>query len=90
MRSMFTAKPPHSRTSARASTMSCAVCLRPMASSTESVMVWGFTLILSTPCRRSVLSFSIVIVSGRPASTVYSRRPERSNSDSSFEHSRSS
>ena len=90
MRSMFTAKPPQARTSSSASRMSCAVCLRPIASRTLSDIVWGLTLSLSTPWARSVRSFSAVIVSGRPASTVYSRRAERSNSRSSFPQSLSS
>ena len=74
IKSMFTSKPPTSRTRPSASTMSCAVCFRPMASSTLSDMVCGFALTLRTPCALSVSSLSRVMVSGRPASTVYSRR----------------
>lgn len=70
--------------------MSCAVWRRPMASSTLSDIVWGFTLTRPTPCARRTRSFSAVIVSGRPASTVYSRRAERSNSRSSAAQSLSS
>ena len=61
-----------------------------MASRTESDMVCGFTLTRPTPWARSVSSLSRLIVSGRPASTVYSRRAERSNSRSSLAQSRSS
>ena len=90
IRSIFTAKPPTWRTFSRAETISAALWRRPMASSTVSLMVWGFTLTRSTPWRRSTCSFSTVMVSGRPASTVYSRIWDRSNSFSRAEHRRSS
>jgi hypothetical protein len=90
IRSMFTAKPPTARTVSSALRTSAAVCFRPMASSTASDMVWGLTLTRSTPCARSTRRRSGVMVSGRPASTVYSRRAERSNSRASTAHSRSS
>ena len=75
---MFTAKPPAARTAFSASITSAALCFRPMAWSTVSDMVWGLTLTRSQPWARSTFSFSAVIVSGRPASTVNSRTEERS------------
>lgn len=42
------------------------------------------------PCARSTCSLSAVMVSGRPASTVNSRRALRSNAASSCVHSASS
>ena len=61
-----------------------------MASRTLSDMVCGFTLTRRTPCALSVSSLSRVMVSGRPASTVYSRSCVRSKLSSSLEHSSSS
>ena len=90
MRSMFTAKPPTARTFSSASTMSAELCRRPIVSSTESDIVCGLTLTRSTPWARRTRSLSSVIVSGRPASTVYSRSAPRSNSRSSAVHSLSS
>ena len=52
--------------------MSAARWLRPMAASTGSDMVWGFTEIRLPPPARMARSFSRVMVSGRPASTVNS------------------
>ena len=43
----------------------------------------------STPFRRSTASFSAVMVSGRPASTVYSTTPPMSNLSFSRPSSRS-
>ena len=52
--------------------MSWARWLRPMAARTWSDMVWGFTEIRLAPPSRRAESFSRVMVSGRPASTVNS------------------
>ena len=41
-------------------------------------MVWGLTLRRVTPLSRRTRSFSAVMVSGRPASTVYSTAPPMS------------
>ena len=58
--------------------MSSARWARPIRSSTASCMVWGFTDTREHPRRASTASFSAVMVSGRPASTVYSVQPDRS------------
>ena len=62
--------------SANALLTSSAVCFLPMAASTPSSMVCGFMLILPTPHFLSTASFSAVMVSGLPASTVTSRMPD--------------
>ena len=54
-----------------------------MAAKTASLMDWGFTDTRSTPWARRAQSFSAVIVSGRPASTVNSEHRERSTYRSS-------
>ena len=58
--------------------MSSARWARPIAASTWSDMVWGFTDTRPHPLRASTSSFSRVMVSGRPASTVYSVQRDRS------------
>ena len=52
--------------------MSAAVCLLPTAARTVSFAVWGFIDILVTPASLRTSSFSSVMVSGLPASTLYS------------------
>ena len=54
--------------------MSAAVWVRPMAARVPSSMVWGLMLTRFAPRARMTASFSGVMVSGRPASTVYSAR----------------
>ena len=61
-----------------------------MAVSTASDMDWGFTEIRPHPRRASTASFSAVMVSGRPASTVYSVQADRSMRSASSPMSRSS
>ena len=63
---------PHSLARAKACRVSSTVCFRPMRSSVFWFMVWGFTEILVTGCLLIAISFSLVILSGLPASTVYS------------------
>ncbi len=63
---------PHSLASLNAASVSSAVCFLPMFLSTSSFMVCGFMLILEAPIRFITSSFSLVTVSGLPASTVYS------------------
>ena len=70
--------------------MSSARWARPIRSSTASCMVWGFTDTREHPRRASTASFSAVMVSGRPASTVYSVQPDRSMCSASSPMSRSS
>ena len=70
--------------------MSAAVWLRPMASSTVSSMDWGFTETRSTWWAISTDILSAVMVSGRPASTVYSVSRDRSKQVSTWVSSRSS
>ena len=62
--------------------MSSGEWARPMASSTAADMDWGFTETRPQPWARRTESFSAVMVSGRPASTVYSVQPERSTCSS--------
>ena len=69
---------PISRAKWNASMACCAVCLLPMVCKTVSSRVCGLTEIRSAPIARMVCSFSFVMVSGRPASTQYSRRWEQS------------
>ena len=70
--------------------MSAARWALPMAASTASDMDWGFTDTRSQPRRLSTASFSAVMVSGRPASTVYSVQADRSMCSASSPMSRSS
>ena len=77
IKSMLMQAKPTSRAVQNASRMSRAVWRRPMAWSTWSDMVWGLMEMRSIPCSRSTSSFSRVMVSGRPASTVISRQPAR-------------
>ena len=52
--------------------ISVAVCALPMRRSVSSDIVCGLIEMRSTPCSRRTASFSRVIVSGLPASTVHS------------------
>ena len=70
--------------------MSAALWARPMAARTRSSMDWGFTDTRVQPRSRRTESFSAVMVSGRPASTVYSAQALRSKAPSSAPMSRSS
>ena len=70
--------------------MSAALWARPMAARTRSSMDWGFTDTRVQPRSRRTESFSAVMVSGRPASTVYSVQPDRSMWSASSPMSRSS
>ena len=72
-----------------ASPMSAAVWQRPMARSTFSSKVWGFTDTRVTPWAFKTASFSAVMVSGRPASTVSSSQAERSKAASKAASTRS-
>ena len=86
---MFTWGKPHRATSSVARSMSAAVWHRPMARSTFSSKVWGFTETRVTPWLRSTASFSAVMVSGRPASTVISSQAVRSKEVSKAVRTRS-
>ena len=52
-------------------------------------MVWGFTDTRSTPWAFKTASFSAVMVSGRPASTVISPQQDRSKDSSKAVRTRS-
>ena len=69
--------------------MSSPLCRRPMAARTLSSMDWGLTLIRSTSFFRRTASFSAVMVSGLPASTVSSTASARSNPSRSLPSRRS-
>ena len=86
---MFTWGKPHRATRSMASSMSAAVWHRPMARSTGSSKVWGFTETRVTPWAFKTASFSAVMVSGRPASTVSSGQAERSKDVSKAVRTRS-
>ena len=72
---MFTNPPNRSPASAMASTICPAVWERPMARRTRSSMVWGLMEMRRMPWALRTSSFSPVMVSGRPASTVNSVHP---------------
>ena len=61
--------------------VSAAVCLRPIASSTRSLKVWGLMEMRVTPAFFRARSLPSSTVSGLPASTVNSRTAERSKDD---------
>ena len=86
---MFTWGKPHRATKSMAAPMSAAVWHRPMARRTFSSKVWGFTETRVTPWRFSTDSFSAVMVSGRPASTVISVQAEQSKAVSKAVRTRS-
>ncbi|MPN13332.1 hypothetical protein SDC9_160653 [bioreactor metagenome] len=90
MTSMLMCSMPPRLTISIARSTSPDVCRRPMASSTASSIVCGLTLTRVTPCVLSTAIFSSSTVSGRPASTVYSSRCERSKLFSSSKSSASS
>ena len=72
IRSMLILSKPHSLASANTCFVCATVCCLPMLCSVLSCIVCGFTEILSTPKRLSAISFSLVMLSGLPASTVIS------------------
>jgi len=72
IRSMLILSKPASRAFRKALTVSWAVCCLPIILSTSSLNVWGFTEILEAPPSLITLSLAGVIVSARPASTLYS------------------
>ena len=66
---------PSSLASANASRVCSTVCARPIRFRVSSFMVCGLTEIRLTPASFKTRSFSRVMLSGRPASTVNSRSP---------------
>ena len=72
MTSMLISRKPACRASSKARSTSAAACFLPIAASTLSSMDCGLMLTRPTPAFFSTRSFSGVMVSGRPASTVYS------------------
>ena len=74
----------------KASTTSWAVWRRPMLRSTWSDRDWGLMLMRLMSASRKARSFSWVMVSGRPASTVYSLISVKSKRRSSLVQSSSS
>ena len=63
---------------------SSTVCLLPMISNVSCFMVCGFTEILSILCFFNTSSLSSVMLSGLPASTVYSFKYVKSNNSSTL------
>ena len=78
IRSVLILSKPASLAALNASSVCFEVCLRPMFSSTLSLKVCGFMLRRVMPAAFNAASFSAVTVSGRPASTVYSLKWDRS------------
>ena len=89
IRSMLILSKPRERAVSNARTVSSTVCLRPIRSRVFWFMVCGLTLIRVTGCARSTSSFSFVMLSGRPASTVNSIACDRSKSSSTAHRRRS-
>ena len=72
IKSIFILLKPHCLASLNASLTCSTVCRLPIISKVFWFIVWGLIEILETLCFFNVLSFSSVILSGRPASTVNS------------------
>ena len=89
MMSILILSKPSSLASKKASFTCKTVCLRPISSNVSSFIVCGLILIRVTGWRFIVLSFSRVMLSGRPASTVHSWRKDKLKEFSIFERRRS-
>ena len=76
--------------SIKASFTCATVCCLPISLRVSCFIVWGLTEILVTPCFNSTLSFSSVMLSARPASTVNSCTVSNTNVSFSFVSSLSS
>ena len=78
MRSVLILSSPQRQAISKASRNWATVWRRPIACSTSSRRVCGLMLTRVAPAARMARSLSMVTVSGRPASTVYSRKWEKS------------
>jgi len=78
IRSIFILSKPHFFASSNASTVWCDVWRLPIVFKTSSLNVCGFIDILPTLAFFNAISLSCVTVSGLPASTVYSRKADKS------------
>ena len=89
MRSMLMLSNPISRARRNFSFTISTVWRRPMRSRVFWFMVWGLMEMRVTPWRFNTSSFSRVMLSGLPASTVNSRTPDRSKRRSTSQITRS-
>ena len=90
IRSMLISSNPSSLARWKLSTVCATVCLRPMIFNVSSFIVCGLMEILVMSHFFNVSNFSLVMLSGRPASTVNSRQCDRSKLHRILRISRSS